>query len=332
MLNCEITKGNISFSFNDKSTTGSQYVVLKQLKNSKNIGADFVRQLDSYYMVMSSEKSPKLYGISQDPETKDYILVMQYASGGDLRQYLQDNFIELDWYQKIPMLLEIAKGLKAIHDHEYVHRDFHSGNVLLNLTKSFIEEENENSKLFDTQKYDILISDLGLCNDFSFSNSFSHDDKKIFGIIPYIAPEILSFTINESDLNDDIYTKASDIYSFAMIMWELTSGQRPFVHSAHDENLIQEIVNGLRPEIFKGTPKFYLDLLEKCWDNSPLKRPNINEIIDIIENWNLHWNLNLDLIENAEIERKELVKSNDWILFNDYKHPEAFYFSRSLKF
>ncbi|CAB5182561.1 unnamed protein product [Rhizophagus irregularis] len=55
---------HISFSFSDKSTTESQYVVLKQLKNSKNInGADFILQLDSYYTVMSSEKSPKLYRI-----------------------------------------------------------------------------------------------------------------------------------------------------------------------------------------------------------------------------------------------------------------------------
>ncbi|CAG8721814.1 5845_t:CDS:2 [Rhizophagus irregularis] len=74
-------------------------------------------------------------------------LVMQYASGGDLlRQYLQDNFVEIDWYQKISILLEIAKGLKAIHNHGYVHRDFHGGNVLLDLS-----EENEESKYNVTQ-------------------------------------------------------------------------------------------------------------------------------------------------------------------------------------
>ncbi|PKC57284.1 hypothetical protein RhiirA1_541680 [Rhizophagus irregularis] len=73
--------------------------------------------------------------------------VMQYASGGDLlRQYLHDNFVEIDWYQKISILLEIAKGLKAIHNHGYVHRDFHGGNVLLDLS-----EENEESKYNVTQ-------------------------------------------------------------------------------------------------------------------------------------------------------------------------------------
>ena len=170
---------------------------------------------------MSSEKSPKLYGITQDPETKDYILVMQYASGGDLRQYLQDNFVEIDWYQKISMLLEIAKGLKAIHDQGYIHRDFHSGNVLLDFSKSFEEEEeNEKSKSCDTQKYDILISDLGLCSELSKSPH----DKKLYGVIPYIAPELLpNNNGGNEDEKEEICTKASDIYSFAMIMWGLTS-------------------------------------------------------------------------------------------------------------
>jgi hypothetical protein len=42
----QVTKGKISFSFNDKSTTGSQYIVLKQLKNSEYVGVDFVRQVN----------------------------------------------------------------------------------------------------------------------------------------------------------------------------------------------------------------------------------------------------------------------------------------------
>jgi len=233
-----------------------------------------------------------------------------------LRQYLGDNFVEIDWDRRISMLLDIAKGLKDIHDHEYVHRDFHSGNILLNLSKSFVEEEGE-----EAQNYDILISDLGMgipANEFSNSSS----TKKHYGVIPYIAPEIL-FNSN----NDELYTKASDIYSFAMIMWELTSGRSPFVHFAHDENLIGKIIDGLRPEIIKGTPKFYLDLMEKCWNHFPFKRPNINEIIDIIES----WKLNPELIEAAEIDRQEMIKSNYSVLLNTYKlHPEAVYFSRIL--
>ncbi|CAG8680106.1 252_t:CDS:2, partial [Funneliformis mosseae] len=170
-LEIEILKGNFSCG---KSTTGSQYVALKQLKNSKNVGIEFVHQLESSFTIINSSKSPKLYGISQDPETNDYILVMQYANGGDLRQYLRDNFVEIDWIQKISMLLDVAKGLKDIHDHGCAHLGIHDGNILLNLSKSFLEDESESS-----QKYDILISDFGMCTPANeFSNSSSHQKRE----------------------------------------------------------------------------------------------------------------------------------------------------------
>ncbi|CAG8749811.1 14312_t:CDS:1, partial [Racocetra fulgida] len=58
--------------------------------------------------------------------------------------------------------------------------------------------------------------------------------KEIYGVIPYIAPEIF---IREK------YTTVSDIYSFGMIMWEMTTGQKPFYDRNHDEYLILDILN-----------------------------------------------------------------------------------------
>src|SRR6266536_355843 len=104
---------------------------------------------------MSSEKSPKLYGITQDPESKDYILVMQYASGGDLRQYLQDNFVEIDWYQKISMLLEIANGLKAIHDYGYIV--IFIAETFYWIFQNLLKKKTKIQNLAIQQKYDINI-------------------------------------------------------------------------------------------------------------------------------------------------------------------------------
>ena len=54
--------------------------------------------------------------------------------------------------------------------------------------------------------------------------------NKIFGVMPYLAPEVLS---------RKPYTKESDIYSFGMIMWEHTTGKKP---RPHDHHLMFDIV------------------------------------------------------------------------------------------
>ena len=68
-----------------------------------------------------------------------------------------------------------------------------------------------------------------------------------------MAPEVLQ---------GKIYTMASDIYSFGMIMWELITGRIPFWDQNDDIELITKICKNLRPPIIKYTPKGYT-LLEQ---------------------------------------------------------------------
>ncbi|CAB5206529.1 unnamed protein product [Rhizophagus irregularis] len=68
----------------------------------------------------------RTYGFTKDPKFDDYILVMQYASGGDLHNWIQENFLRITWSkQKLVILWEISEGLETIHKADYVHRDFH---------------------------------------------------------------------------------------------------------------------------------------------------------------------------------------------------------------
>ncbi|CAB4431382.1 unnamed protein product [Rhizophagus irregularis] len=75
------------------------------------------------------------------------------------------------------------------------------------------------------------------------------------------------------------YTKASDMYSIAMIMWEISSGQPPFANYENDYDLAMDIVNGKRPKIIPGTPLIYKELMEKCWDANPTNRYDINTLL-----------------------------------------------------
>ena len=52
----------------------------------------------------------KCYGITQDPETKEFMLLMKYANGGNLHNYLQENFRNITWKQKLNILWDISEG------------------------------------------------------------------------------------------------------------------------------------------------------------------------------------------------------------------------------
>ncbi|CAI2183909.1 4581_t:CDS:2 [Funneliformis geosporum] len=116
-----------------------------------------------------------------------------------------------------------------------------------------------------------IIGDLGI----SKPVSSEEDDNEIYGIIPYVAPEIFL---------GQKYTKASDIYSFGMIMWEFLTGRRPFWDKIHDTELIIDICDNIRPETDINAPEGYIELIQSCWDSVPYNRPTADDIISKIKN------------------------------------------------
>ncbi|POG81494.1 hypothetical protein GLOIN_2v70208 [Rhizophagus irregularis DAOM 181602=DAOM 197198] len=58
-------------------------------------------------------------------------------------------------------------------------------------------------------------------------------------------------------------------------MWEISSGQLPFINYEHNYDLAMKIINGMRPKIVPETPLEYKKLMEQCWDADSTKRPNI---------------------------------------------------------
>ena len=52
-----------------------------------------------------------------------YIMVLEYANQGNLREYLENKFDLLQWNDKIQMALDITCGLKCLHFKQIIHRD-----------------------------------------------------------------------------------------------------------------------------------------------------------------------------------------------------------------
>jgi serine/threonine protein kinase len=134
------------------------------------------------------------------------------------------------------------------------------------------------------------------------------------------------------------YTKASDIYSFGIIMYEVISGLPPYHDVCHDENLAIKICQGLRPRFNIKVPQLIVHLIKRCLDANPLNRPTIYEITNILKSWRFKFTDETELqkqIKEADEINKNLSNSN--ILSTNsglsYKtHSEAIYTSRLLDF
>jgi serine/threonine protein kinase len=230
------------------------------------------------------------------------MLIMEYANNGNLRECLTE--ITSNWYQKLFILYKIIDGLNEIHKENFIHYDFHDGNIMCNKYTDF--------------KHVVFISNY--LESFQLAKFFLKKDN-IYGIIPFIAPEILK---------GKPYTQASNIYSFSIIMWEFTSGVPPFNNRAHDIQLALSICKGERPEIIENTPQCYIDLMKKCWDEDPLKRPSASEILGIIKKWiSKPSDINEELKNNIMEFINAPIKNNNPI--TEF-HPQAYYKSCLLNF
>src|ERR1700730_4503541 len=201
----------------------------------------------------------RCYGITKDPETNNFMMVMEYAQNGSLRQHLNNSFNSLNWNNKIFNLNSISAGLMGIHNKGLIHHDFHCGNIL-------------NSKQADKSKslYS-LITDLGLCRPANVETS-QNNNKQIYGVLPYVAPEVL---------RGKEYTQASDIYGFGIIAYEVCTGYPPYHDIDHDDSLAIRICNGQRPNSNYKIPQLILDIIKQCWDADPLKRPKARELSNL---------------------------------------------------
>ncbi|RIA96665.1 kinase-like domain-containing protein [Glomus cerebriforme] len=229
---------------------GKHQVILKGLGSVESVNQSWFEEAKSHLTI--SNKWPQIvpcFGITHNPLNGNYMLVMSKRNA-DLRKYLQQTQNQLTWKERIKIIYNITVALNAIHEEKAIHRDLHSGNVLYSQTN---------------QRW--YISDLGFCGPAEKSLT------SIYGNLPYIAPEVIT---------GKQPTKESDIYSIAILMWEISSGQPPFDICEHDYYLAMNIINGIRPKIVSGTPLKYENLMKQCWDADSSKRPDLSTIIDEI--------------------------------------------------
>ncbi|GBC22146.2 kinase-like domain-containing protein [Rhizophagus irregularis DAOM 181602=DAOM 197198] len=120
--------------------------IVNELKLQREV--DFHDNIIRFYGITKFESENKI------DQTKNYLLVMEYANDGTLRDYLNKNFNSLSWDDRYNLAHQLACSVLCLHDEGIIHRDLHSCNVLvhkksINGKPPFHEEKNNIGLIYD---------------------------------------------------------------------------------------------------------------------------------------------------------------------------------------
>jgi serine/threonine protein kinase len=187
-------------------------------------------------------------------EVENLCLVMEYCDKGSLFEILHDQSQSIDFTRILHVLVSACKGMMYLHLHDppILHRDLKSLNLLVD------------------GDWNLKVADFGL-TDFKQEGKVANLEM---GSPYWQAPEAM-----ESQL----FSEASDVYSFGIIMWEMFTRQVPFGDMNPYQAAMAVITENKRPFIPAFVPPHFTNLIELAWHQNPQKRPPFPEILKSLE-------------------------------------------------
>ncbi|XP_015994173.2 receptor-interacting serine/threonine-protein kinase 2 isoform X3 [Rousettus aegyptiacus] len=221
---------------------------------------DVLREAEILHKARFSYILPIL-GICNEPEFLG--IVTEYMPNGSLNELLhrKTEYPEVAWPLRFRILHEIALGVNYLHNMNppLLHHDLKTQNILL---------DNE---------FHVKIADFGLSKWrlMSLSQSRSSKSAPEGGTIIYMPPE------NYEPGQKSRASVKHDIYSYAIIMWEVLSRKQPFEEVTNPLQIMYSVSQGHRPETDEESLPFdiphravMLSLIEAGWAQNPDERPS----------------------------------------------------------
>jgi len=144
---------------------------------------------------------------------------------------------------------------RAIPDSMVMHRDLKPDNIGFTLDG------------------ELKLIDFGLAKVIENANPTTEEVYRMSGetgSLRYMAPEVA----------DNLpYNHKADVYSFGIILWEMTSYKKPYEGFSREAFYRRVVKGNERPVISKKWPKELGKLMGQCWDQDVSKRPNFDEIL-----------------------------------------------------
>uniref|UniRef100_A0A1D1XSL8 Serine/threonine-protein kinase HT1 n=1 Tax=Anthurium amnicola TaxID=1678845 RepID=A0A1D1XSL8_9ARAE len=204
-------------------------------------------------------------------------LVTEYMHRGSLYDFLHKHHFVLELPLLLKFAIDICKGMDYLHQNNIIHRDLKTANLLMGANNV------------------VKVADFGVAR---FQNT-SGDMTAETGTYKWMAPEVM---------NHQPYNHKVDIYSFAIVLWELTTSKIPY----NELTPIQAafgVMKGERPELPRNVHPRLLGLMQSCWDEAPARRPSFSQIAVELEE--LLRQVQLDHGETSQEVRERSSESTE---------------------
>eukprot|EP00903_Cladosiphon_okamuranus_P015102 g13969.t1 len=189
------------------------------------------------------------------------VLVLELLSGGDLRNMLRSAEEPLPEEQCRQIFRDICTGMAFLHSKKTVHGDLKSANILL--------DGRGRAK----------IGDFG-------TSRWTQNTEQSTGLATYTATAGPSAPISFAWTAPEVWdkkgnSKASDVYSFGMVAWEVLTRQTPWADQAQPRDIyLRVVIHGDRPTIPVDCPADIAAMLGGCWTQEPDERPTFRALLD----------------------------------------------------
>ncbi|KAJ3675076.1 hypothetical protein LUZ60_004118 [Juncus effusus] len=228
-------------------------ILMEQDLHSERL-KEFLREV----AIMKSLRHPNivlLMGAVTEPPNLS--IVTEYLSRESLYRLLHKPGAResLDLKRRLHMAYDVAQGMNYLHKRNppIVHRDLKSPNLLVD------------------RKYTVKVCDFGLSR--LKANTFL-SSKTAAGTPEWMAPEVL---------RDEPSNEKSDVYSFAVILWELITLQQPWTNLNPAQVVAAVGFKGRRLDIPTEVDPKVASLIQSCWANEPWRRPSFSSIMEVLK-------------------------------------------------
>ncbi|KAM6918280.1 receptor-interacting serine/threonine-protein kinase 2, partial [Xenentodon cancila] len=237
----------------------------------------------------------QIFGVCNEPEF--FCIVTEFMINGslDLLLHQKETYPVLAWPLRLRILYEIALGVNFLHNMTppLLHHDLKTQNILLD------------------GEYHVKIADFGLSKwrQLSVSKGSGSKPTEMEGTVIYMPPE--EYEPSKSRRADVKH----DMYSYAIIMWEVLSRQIPFEEVTNPMQIMFSVLRGKRPDtsldsLSADIPsrETLITLMTSGWTANPDERPSFLKCLIELEPMVRRFD-EMDFLEAVlEIKRSKLMR------------------------